>query len=263
MAEKLQIKIPEHIAIIMDGNRRWAAKAGLGAVAGHRVAAEKTIEPVVERAISRGVKFLTFWAFSTENRNRDKMELTGLFNIFRDALTTKAKRLSEKGVRIKVIGDITWFPSDIVEKVRKMISMTQENDAITVSFALNYGGRDEILRAVKKLIKEVKSGKTKVDRIDEAEFAKCLDTAGIPDPDLIIRTGGERRLSGYLPWQSVYSEIYFTKVLFPDFSPREFDKALIDFSKRGRRFGKGSFQEYIKPPRGKSSRPELIAQSVN
>jgi len=239
-------KTPQHVAIIMDGNRRWAAKRGLGAVDGHRVAAEETIEPVVERAIERGIKYLTFWAFSTENRNRDKIELAGLFRVFREALKTKIKRLADKGVRIRVIGNINWFPGDIANKVKNIISLTKDNNAITVSFALNYGGRDEILRAVKRLFKEVEVGRIKIEKITELDFQKHLDTNGIPDPDLIIRTGGETRLSGYLPWQSVYSELYFTKVLFPDFTPKEFDKALYDYVKRDRRFGQGKFREYKK-----------------
>lgn len=241
---KKRIKVPKHVAIIMDGNRRWATQKGLGAVDGHRVAAEDAIEPIVERAIDHGIRYLTFWAFSTENRNRDKIELNGLFKVFREALKTKTQRLSEKGVQIKVIGDINWFPKDIARRVKEMISLTKDNDTITVSFALNYGGRDEILRAVKKLIRVVELKKIKVERIDEAEFSKYLDTSGMPDPDLIIRTGGERRLSGYLPWQTVYSEIYFTNILFPDFTPEELDKALYDYSLRDRRFGKGRFADY-------------------
>lgn len=248
MSKKLP-KVPQHVAVIMDGNRRWAASHDMGPVDGHREAAEKTIEPIVERAIEHGIKYLTFWAFSTENRNRDRIELKGLFGIFRDALKTKVKRLSEKGVKIKVIGDINWFPGDIAERVRKMVKLTKENDTITVSFALNYGGRNEILRAVKKVVKDFEVGKLSIEKLDEAEFGKYLDTAGIPDPDFIIRTGGERRLSGYLPWQSVYSEIYFTNTLFPDFSPKEFDKALFDYAKRDRRFGAGRFKDYKKEKR--------------
>lgn len=255
--EKLQ-KIPKHVAIIMDGNRRWAAKKGLGPVDGHRFAAEKTIEPIVERAIKHGIKYLTFWAFSTENRNRDKMELRGLFGIFKDALKTKVKRLSEKGVKIQVIGNIDWFPGDIPNRVKQMINLTKDNDIITVSFALNYGGRDEVLRAVKKLIKKVELGEIEIKEIDEAEFGKCLDTVGMPDPDLIIRTGGEKRLSGYLPWQSVYSEIYFTDVLFPDFSPTEFDKAIFDYQGRDRRFGGGKFRDYKK-----TSKQKTVSVSLN
>ena len=263
MKTRLQIKTPTHVAIIMDGNRRWAAKRGLGPVDGHRVAAEKTIEPIVERAISLGVKYLTFWAFSSENRNRDKVELSGLFRVFREALKTQVKRLSEKGVRIRMIGDVSWFPIDIVKRVKEMITLTKNNDTITVSFALNYGGRDEILRTVKKIIKEVEVGSLTLERLDEAEFSNHLDTAGIPDPDLIIRTGGEMRLSGYLPWQAVYAELYFTKVLFPDFSPKELDKALTDFSKRDRRFGKGSFRAYIAKKQSKKTAPSLQLQTSN
>ena len=230
----------------MDGNRRWAASRGFGPVDGHRVAAEETIEPVIERAIERGIKYLTFWAFSTENRNRDKVELAGLFRVFRHALKTKIKKLAEKGVKIILIGDINWFPKDIAKRVMQIVSLTKDNNTITVSFALNYGGRDEILRAVKGLFKEVEVGRIKIEKLTELDFEKHLDTVGIPDPDLIIRTGGETRLSGYLPWQSVYSELYFTEVLFPDFTPREFDKALFDYQKRDRRFGKGKFRSYKK-----------------
>lgn len=241
-----EVKTPLHVAIIMDGNRRWAAKHGLGPVDGHRYAAEKIIEPIVDRAIKRGIKYLTFWAFSTENRNRDKIELMGLFRIFRDALKTKIEKLVEKGVKIKVIGDFEWFPKDIVKRVREIIDVTKDNDVITVSFALNYGGRDEILRAVKKILRDFAQGRITIEKLDETRFSEYLDTAGMPDPDFIIRTGGERRLSGYLPWQSVYAELYFTKVLFPDFTPKEFDKALLDFSRRDRRFGGGSFTDYLK-----------------
>ena len=258
MNSQTLIKTPRHVAIIMDGNRRWAAKRGLGPVEGHRAAAENTIEPVIERAVERGIKYLTFWAFSTENRNRDRIELSGLFSIFRSALKTKIKRLSEKGVRIRIIGDINWFPGDIAQRVKKIVSFTKDNETITVSFALNYGGRDEILRAVKSLFREVELGRVKIEKITELDFEKHLDTTGIPDPDLIIRTGGEVRLSGYLPWQSVYSELYFTKVLFPDFTPREFDKALLDYSNRDRRFGKGRFDDYKKKTRSRSQKTSLF-----
>lgn len=235
-------KIPSHIAIIMDGNRRWAAKAGLGAVAGHENAAKKAIEPIVERAIELGIPYLTFWAFSTENWKRDESELKGLMNIFRDALKTKLDRLAEKKVKIKYLGNLDKFPEDISARVKEMVEKTKDNTAITVTFALNYGGRDEIIRAVKKMIQE----KIDPEIICEEKFSTYLDTVGVPDPDLIVRTGGEQRLSGYLPWQSVYSELYFTPVLFPDFSPEEFDKAIIDFQGRSRRFGGGKFKSYKK-----------------
>lgn len=235
-------KLPKHIAIIMDGNRRWAAKNGLGAVAGHKQAAKKAIEPLVEQAAKLGIPYLTFWAFSTENWKRDKQEVEGLFKIFREVLTDKVDRLNEKGVRVRYIGDIEKFPADICNKVKEGIEKTKNNQVITVSFALNYGGRDEILRAVKKAI----CAGVKSEELTEETFSSFLDTAGIPDPDLIIRTGGQLRLSGYLPWQGIYAELYFTSILFPDFSPEELDRAIIDYQERDRRFGGGSFKDYQK-----------------
>lgn len=241
------INIPKHVAIIMDGNRRWAARRSLGPVDGHRVAAQKTIKPIVKRAIKRGISCLTFWAFSTENKNRDKEELKGLFNIFREALKTNLQELSEMGVKIQIIGEIDWFPKDIAEATKAFVEKTKHNTKITVSFALNYGGREEILRAISKLLDKIQTHRRSAEEpITEKEFSSYLDTAGMPDPDLIIRTGGNLRLSGYFPWQAVYSELYFTKTLWPDFSPREFDKALLDYSKRTRRFGGGSFRDYVK-----------------
>lgn len=239
-------KIPAHVAVIMDGNRRWAAARGKGPVDGHRQAAEKAIEPIVEEAARLGIKFITFWAFSTENWRRDKSEIEGLFTIFRRALKQKIEKLNEKGVRVQFLGDVTKFPKDIVKKVTEGVETTKSNDRITVTFALNYGGREEILRAIKKLFDRVQGSKFKVRNLNEESFAQFLDTNGMPDPDLIIRTGGEYRLSGFLPWQSIYAELYFTPVLFPDFSPAEFDKAILDYQKRERRFGGGKFKDYKK-----------------
>lgn len=241
------INAPKHVAIIMDGNRRWAAKRGMGPVDGHQAAAQKTIKPVVKRAIKRGISYLTLWAFSSENRNRDKAELQGLFKIFREALKTNLKELSEMGVRIQIIGEVNWFPKDIAEAARTFVEKTKHNTKITVSFALNYGGREELLRAVSRLLDKIQTHqRTAEESITEKEFSSYLDTTGMPDPDLVIRTGGNLRLSGYFPWQTVYSELYFTKTLWPDFSPREFDRALIDYAKRTRRFGKGSFKDYTR-----------------
>ena len=245
-SRKNNINPPTHVALIMDGNRRWAAERGLGAVDGHRFAAEKAIKPIVEHGIKRGIKYLTFWAFSTENKKRDTSELHGLFSVFRDALKTNLRELEDMGVQIRIIGDIDWFPKDIATLAKDIAKRTKNNKKITVSFALNYGGREEILRAVNKILAKVQAGKRKAAKaITEEEFAEELDTAGLPDPDMVIRTGGNMRLSGYFPWQTVYSELYFTKTLWPDFSPEEFDKILEDFSLRTRRFGGGSFKDYL------------------
>ncbi|MBI2267934.1 MAG: di-trans,poly-cis-decaprenylcistransferase [Candidatus Blackburnbacteria bacterium] len=239
--------IPTHVAIIMDGNRRWAAKRGLGPVDGHRFAAEKTLKPIVVRAIKRGIKYLTLWAFSTENKKRDKLELQGLMKIFRDVLKSNLRELEELGVQLKIIGDIDWFPKDIAELAKAIAERTKNNKKITVSFALNYGGREEILRAISRLLDKIQTHQRSAEEpVTEGEFASLLDTSGMPDPDLIVRTGGNLRLSGYFPWQSVYSELYFTKTLWPDFTPAKLDAALMDYTKRMRRFGGGSFKDYTK-----------------
>jgi len=234
--------LPKHVGIIMDGNRRWAVNHGLGPVDGHRQAAKKTILPIVEEAVKLGIPYLTFWAFSTENKKRDTAELKGLFLIFRDALRDGLKTLEKRKIKINILGDINWFPKDIAYAVKALARRTIKNKTLTVSFALNYGGREEILRAIKKIIQKGE----KVKDLTEEKFASYLDTVGIPDPDLIIRTGGDQRLSGFLPWQGVYAELYFAKVFFPDFSPLEFKKALVDFQARKRRFGGGTFTDYQK-----------------
>ncbi len=223
----------KHVAIIMDGNRRWARAHGLDPVMGHEQAAKEAIEPLIERCVELGIPFVTFWAFSTENWKRDKTELKGLFDVFRFALGSLAVRFIKRGAKLRILGDIDRFPKDIAKKSLEMIAKSSKNHKITVTFALNYGGRDEILRAVKKIIDE----KIPSENVNEEVFSAHLDTAGIPDPDLIIRTGGDKRLSGYLPWQSVYAELFFTPTLFPDFTPAEFNLAINDFLKRDRRFG--------------------------
>ncbi len=215
-------KLPKHVGIIMDGNRRWAKKKGLGVVAGHVRAVDEVVEKLIERAGELGIEYLTLWAFSTENWNRDAGELKGIMKLFRRALASKVEKFIKQGARLKMIGDMSRFDEDIQEGMRQAEEMSKNNTKIVVTFALNYGGRDEILRAVEK---------------GGEEFEKYLDTVGMPDPDLIIRTGGEKRLSGFLTWQSVYSELYFTDVLFPDFSPDELDRALEEYRRRQRRFG--------------------------
>lgn len=221
--------IPAHIAIIMDGNRRWAKKHGHNVLAGHQKVADEILEPLVEHAAMRGVAYITFWAFSTENWNRDTAEVEGIMRIFRHVIKNRWARLHEKGVRVRVIGDISKFSEDLQDALRSVMEQTKDNKKITAIFALNYGGRDEILRAVKKA-----AG----GEMTEAAFSELLDTGGVPDPDLIIRTSGEQRLSGFLPWQGVYSELYFPSWYMPEFTPEKLDEAIEEYKSRKRRFGK-------------------------
>lgn len=218
--------VPNHVAIIMDGNRRWAKQHGLAVIKGHRKVAEEMIERLADFAISQGISYLTLWAFSTENWQRSKEEVDGIMDLFRETFATSAERLHKKGVRVATIGDLSRFPEDIRQGVEFWLKETKNNQKLVVTFALNYGGRDEIVRAV------AKAGE---------DFANFLDTKtmiNLPDPDLLIRPGGEKRLSGFLTWQTVYSELYFTDVLMPDFDEKEFAKALADYAQRQRRFGK-------------------------
>jgi len=221
---------PTHIAIIMDGNRRWARERNLQVLAGHQKVADEVLEPLVEHAASRGVKYITFWAFSTENWNRETKEVEGIMSIFRHTIRKRWQRLHEKGVRVRVIGDVSKFASDIRKALEDVMQQTQQNSKITAIFALNYGGRDELVRAIKQLSDR--------EQVSEQDDSESLDTKGIPDPDLIIRTSGEQRLSGFLPWQGVYSELYFPSWHMPDFTPQKLDEAIEEYGKRKRRFGK-------------------------
>lgn len=223
----------KHIAIMMDGNRRWARAKGLEPVKGHEYAANHTIEPLIEKCVDLGIPYVTFWAFSTENWKRDEKEVRGILEIFRLAFGALALRFISKGAKLQILGDMSRFPEDIAKKSLDMIAKSSKNNKITVSFALNYGGRDEIVRAIKKIVSEgIPAG-----QIDETVVSSHLDTAGMPDPDLVIRTGGEQRTSGYLPWQSVYAELYFIPTLFPDFTPDKLMEAIDNFTQRDRRFG--------------------------
>lgn len=224
-----QIRIPRHVAIIMDGNRRWAKKKGLAAIGGHSYVVEKIVEPIIERCGELGIEYLTLWTFSTENWKRDADEVNGLMQLFRKALATKVASFIKKGARLRMIGDMGRFAPDIQLGMREAMEKSEKNTKITVTFAMNYGGRDEILRAIKKLGRVPDS---------EEELARYLDTAGMPDPDLIIRTGGEQRTSGFMSWQAAYAELYFTETLMPEFTTEKFDEAIEDYQGRQRRFGK-------------------------
>lgn len=223
----------------MDGNRRWARRHGLEIVQGHRKMTDEMIERLVDHAILRGVKYLTLWGFSTENWNRSPKEVDDLMMLFRELFTRNAQPLHEKGVRINHLGDPSRFAPDIQEQMAYWQEKTKNNQTITVSLALNYGGRDEILRAVQKITKEVKVGNLDPDqKMDVAAFSSYLDTHDLPDPEIIIRPGGEKRLSGFLLWQMEYAELYFPDVLMPDFDEKQLDLVIDDFEKRSRRFGK-------------------------
>jgi undecaprenyl diphosphate synthase len=221
-----------HIAFIMDGNRRWAKKRRLPFVVGHHKGAER-IEPLVACAAEQGIKYVTFWAFSSENWKRGEKEVSFLMKVFREFIRSSVvNRMMENGVRVKIIGDIESFPADIVEGVKEIVERSKDNKTITATFALNYGGRREILRVVNQLLKEGKKD------VGEEEFSEYLYTSDMPDPDMIVRTGGEQRLSGFLPWQGAYSELYFVETLWPDFTEKEFEKAIEEYGRRERRFGK-------------------------
>jgi len=220
----------------MDGNRRWARQHKLVALQGHEYVSNQVIEPLAERCIARGVKYLTLWAFSTENWNREKSEVEGLLNIFRTGLQKNGEKLHKQGVRLGTIGNLEQFPADIQTGMQHWIDQTANNTRLTLVFALNYGGRDEILRAVKTITAE--HAPAELQNLTQAQFSQKLDSGDLPDPDLIIRPGGEKRLSGFMPWQTVYSELYFTDILMPDFGPEQLDEALTEFGRRRRNFGR-------------------------
>lgn len=225
-----QTNAPAHVAVIMDGNGRWAKRRLLPRTLGHKAGMNRMIN-LAERAKERGVKYFTVYALSTENLSRPKEEVEGLYNLIREYFSTQLTRLYKNNSAVKIIGDIRALPPDCAEVLENSEKNSPENPDFTMIFAINYGGRDEIIRAVNAAVK-------KGEKIDKEEFSSLLDTHGIPDPDLVIRTGGEKRLSNFLLWQSAYAEFYFSDVLFPDFTPKKFDKALDEYSLRDRRFGK-------------------------
>jgi len=229
--------IPQHIAVIMDGNRRWAREHHLPPLAGHRKVANTILEPLVEHAAKRGIQYMTFWAFSTENWRRTPVEVRGIMQILRKSIPPFGKRMYERGVRLRVIGDLSKFDKDIRDSIDDVVEKTKDNTRMTVALALNYGGRDELLRAIHQATGDRRQ-EIGEKQITEKEFEKYLDTSGIPDPDMIIRTGGEQRTSGFLPWQGVYSELYFPAWYMPEFTPEKLDEVIEEFGKRKRRFGK-------------------------
>lgn len=231
--------IPEHIAIIMDGNGRWAKEKGLPRNEGHR-RGTKALEKIISHAEKIGVKHLTVYAFSTENWNRPKDEVAGLMKLFGQYIDKQLKKADKEKCCFHVIGDLESdiIPDGLKEKIKLLESKTKDNTGMCFHMAFNYGGRNEILRGCKKLALDIKEGKVDMSQIDETLFSNYLDTQGVPDPDLMIRTSGEERTSNFLPWQLTYSEFYFTPCLWPDFTTAEFDKAIDAYNLRQRRFGK-------------------------
>ena len=229
------MRVPNHIAIILDGNGRWAKKRGMPRSFGHVKGCEN-LEDICEVAKELGVKYLTVYAFSTENWKRSKEEVDGLMKLFRNYLKKCIKISQKNNMRVKVIGDITAFDSDIQESIEKREDFSKDFTDLHFQIALNYGSRDEITRAVNRMLEDQKAGKLETP-VSEDTISGYLDTAGLPDPDLMIRTSGELRLSNYLLWQLAYSEFYFTDVPWPDFKKEELVKAIEKYNERDRRYG--------------------------
>ncbi len=231
------MNVPQHIAIILDGNGRWAKAKGMPRNYGH-AQGSKNVEKIREEAWRMGIKYLTVYAFSTENWSRPENEVAALMKLLRNYMKTCLKTAAKNDMKIRVIGDIEPLDDDIKSRIRELEAATTDNGGLNFTIALNYGSRDELTRAAQKMAKDCAEGKIKAEEIDESVFETYLDTHGIPDPDMMIRTSGEQRLSNYLLWQLAYSEFYFTDVPWPDFTKEELVKAIEEYNHRHRRFGK-------------------------
>ncbi len=230
------MKIPRHVAIILDGNGRWAKAKGMPRNYGH-AQGSKNVERICEEAWRMGIKYLTVYAFSTENWSRPKDEVDALMKLLRNYMKTCLKTAAKNDMKIRVIGDITKLDEDIRNRIQELEEATKNNNGLNFQIAINYGSRDEIVRAVRNLAEDVREGKVSPEEIDEACMESYLDTHDIPDPDLLVRTSGEQRLSNYLLWQLAYTEFYFTEVPWPDFTKEELVKAIEQYNARDRRFG--------------------------
>ncbi|MDX1334744.1 MAG: isoprenyl transferase [Gammaproteobacteria bacterium] len=228
--------LPEHVAIIMDGNGRWARARHLPRTAGHKKGLDTTTN-IVEACVKKGVRALTLFAFSSENWRRPEEEVSSLMELFLIALNREINKLHKNGVRVRFIGDLTAFSEKLQESIHKAEALTADNSGLQLQVAVNYGGRWDITQAVRQLADSVANGDLAVDEISETQISSRLCTSDLPEPDLFIRTGGEHRISNFLMWQLAYTELFFTDVLWPDFSEDEFDQALDSFAGRQRRFG--------------------------
>lgn len=235
-------KVPYHLGLITDGNRRWAKKRGLSALEGH-TAGRENFKRILEHCKKRGIKFLTVYGFSSENWTRSKTEVNFLMKLFEEGLSDKGDigRLHKEGVRIKIIGQKYRLPKSLQKVIKKVEDLSKDNKKFHLNLAVSYGGKWDICNATQKIIKE----KILAKKITEKLIEKYLTTAGLPTPDLVIRAGGEKRLSNFLLWQAAYSELYFSEKLWPEFSERDLDKALEDFAKRERRFGGIKIKKYL------------------
>lgn len=228
--------MPKHIAIIMDGNRRWARQKGLDIKLGHKEGA-KTLEKIVRYANKIGLEYITVYAFSTENWKRTEEEVGALMLLLQNYLEDYSKRADTENIKVKVLGDISALSEKMQKSINNCMQRTKNNTGVTFNIALNYGGRDEIVKAVKAIAKEIKEGKIEINQITEETITNSLYTAGQPDPDLLIRTSGELRTSNFLPWQIVYSEFVFIEKNWPDFEEKDLEEAIEVYQKRNRKFG--------------------------
>ena len=250
MAEKLiaqvvKDKVPPHVAVIMDGNGRWAKQRGMMRVLGHKNAIQ-AVRDTVEAAAELGVKHLTMYAFSTENWNRPKMEVDALMDLLVSTIQGEVKTLNKNKIKLNAIGDIDSLPAKTRKELLKAIDDTAQNNHMTLHLALSYSGRSEIMRAIKNMVFDLEQNKIDRSALSDDTFAQYLYTAGIPDPELLIRTSGEHRISNFLLWQMAYTEFYFTEKLWPDFRKNDFFEAVIDYQSRERRFGKTGEQLAVK-----------------
>lgn len=236
MSDLQDLKMPQHVAIILDGNGRWAKKKGMPRNYGH-VQGAKNVELICEAAYKMGIQYLTVYAFSTENWNRPKDEVEALMKLLRNYMKTCLTTAKKNRMCVRVIGDKTGLDDDIRNRIAELEEATKDNDGLHFQIALNYGGRDEIVRAVKKTCEKVQARELKIDDITQEVFGEMLDTHGLPEPDLLIRTCNEQRISNFLLWQLAYTEFYFTEVSWPDFSKEELIKAVEAYNHRDRRFG--------------------------
>ncbi len=237
MSDVLDVSnIPKHIGIIMDGNGRWAKKRGLPRSAGHRMGA-KVLEQITRDAGHLGVRYLTVYAFSTENWKRPKEEIDALMKLLSEYLDDYKRLIGDEDIRVRIIGSYDGLGDDIISKIKNIEEKTKDNSAITLNIALNYGGRDELVTAVRKIAESVKEGEFSAEDITEKTISDSVYTSYMPDPDFIIRPSGEYRLSNFLLWQSAYSEFWFSDILWPDFTREDLIQAIIDFQKRNRRYG--------------------------